>query len=127
MEQNGNNGSPPDKMEGMLKKFADMRRAQTRAEDEARKLGKPLPTSHQPMVLESAPFKSSEDIVTPSKTPKEEDVILTSTEAAKLLGYAPKSFMNAVSAGKIPHYKLFGQNRFKKQELLNLLVKVEVK
>jgi len=44
-----------------------------------------------------------------------------------ILGYTDKSFRNAVSSGKIPHYKIFNRNRFKKSELLSLLVKVDIK
>ena len=103
-----------------------MRRAQDRADAEARRLGQPLrPTPIQ--VIEAKPvIQETKD--QPSTTALSEDeILLTSAEASKLLGYTEKSFRNLVSLGRIPHYKLMGQNRFKKSELLGLLVRVESK
>ena len=107
-----------------LHELANLRRAQDRAEDEARRLGQPTPhirpqaVEEQKTVVQVQPIEKA-----PSFT--DDEILLTSSEGAKLLGYGEKSFRNAVAAGKIPHYKLMGQNRFKKSELLGLLIRVE--
>ena len=120
------NGTKPKSISEMLKEFADMRRAQDRAEAEARRLGQPL--SHVRMQAPYEEAKPVEQAVTMSPpVVTNEEALLTSAEAAKLLGYSEKSFRNSVAMGKVPHYKLFGQNRFKKDELLSLLVKIEKK
>lgn len=125
MDQNGN---PTKTVSEMLKEFADTERAQGKAEAEAKRLGLPSPSlqakkaaepPQTPQMMGSVP--SSGDEVKP------DEALLSSSQAAHLLGYSEKSFRNLVSKGKIPHYKLLGQNRFKKIELLSLLVKVESK
>lgn len=110
-----------------LRGLADFRRAQDHAEAETKRLGQPLAQPRPQVFAESKPTSQIQSVEgTPSFT--EGEILLTSSEAAKLLGYgSEKSFRNAVSAGKIPHYKLMGQNRFKKIELLALLVRVEPK
>lgn len=121
MDQNGNQ---PKTISEMLKEFADQAREQDRIEAEAKKLGQPIKRFTNP---EEKPDVQNIE-VHPSVLPiKDDEILLTSSEGAKLLGYTEKSFRNAVAAGKIPHYKLLGQNRFKKSELLSLLVKVEIK
>lgn len=120
------NGIKPKSVSEMLKEFADMRRAQDRANAEARRMGEPIrPTpirvTEERSTLQETKAQSSSTALT------EDEIFLTSSEAATLLGYMAKSFRNAVAAGKIPHYKLFGQNRFKKSELLKLLTRVEPK
>jgi excisionase family DNA binding protein len=107
-----------------LRGLADFRRAQDHAEAEAKRLGQQLVHSRPQVFAESKPASQIQSVErTPSFT--DEEILLTSSEAAKLLGYgSEKSFRNAVAAGKIPHYKLMGQNRFKKSELLALLVRV---
>lgn len=118
------NGTKTKTVSEMLKEFADMRRAQDRAEAEARRLGQPL--NHVRTQAPSEEAKPVEQAVTMSSPAvTDEEALLTSAEAAKLLGYSEKSFRNSVAMGKVPHYKLFGQNRFKKSELLGLLVRVE--
>lgn len=120
------NGTKTKTVSEMLKEFADMRRAQDRADAEARRLGQPLrPTPIQ--VIEAKPVTQETKDQPSSSAFTEDEILLTSAEGAKLLGYSEKSFRNAVAAGKIPHYKLLGQNRFKKSELLGLLVRVESK
>ncbi|MGE4130141.1 MAG: helix-turn-helix domain-containing protein [Bdellovibrionales bacterium] len=111
-----------------LHELAELRRAQDRAEVEARRLGQPIHHIRQQAVEEPKPAPQAQSVErVPSFT--EDEIFLTSAEAAKLLGYgSEKSFRNAVAAGKIPHYKLMGnQNRFKKTEMLALLVRVEPK
>lgn len=124
MDQNGNQ---PKTNGEKLKEFADMMRAQDRAEAEAKRLGQPVNRVGTQALFEEAKPIDQTDAVIPSPSVTEDDALLTSADAAKLLGYSEKSFRNAVSLGKIPHYKLFGQNRFKKRELVDLLIKVEVK
>lgn len=110
----------------LLKELADMRRAQDRAEAETRRLGQPLShvTARAPSE-EANPVEQTVTMSPPAVT--DDEALLSSADGAKLLGYTEKSFRNAVSAGKIPHYKLLGQNRFKKSELLALLVRVDPK
>ncbi|OQW48546.1 MAG: hypothetical protein A4S09_13675 [Proteobacteria bacterium SG_bin7] len=109
-----------------LHELAELRRAQDRAEAEARRLGQPISITKPQAVEEPKPALQVQSVERgPSFS--EDEILLTSAEGAKLLGYSEKSFRNAVAAGKIPHYKLLGQNRFKKSELLSLLMKVEVK
>ncbi len=110
-----------------LKELADMRRAQDRAEAEARRLGQSVNIVRTQVLFEEAKPAEQTEAVTPASSVTDDEALLTSAEAAKLLGYSEKSFRNAVSLGKIPHYKLFGQNRFKKSELLALLIRVEPK
>lgn len=111
-----------------LHQLANLRRAQDRAEAEARRHGQ----AHghlTPQTFEE-PRRPAPQVesVEQARSFTEDEILMTSSEAAKLLGYASeKSFRNAVAAGKIPHYKLMGQNRFKKSELLGLLVRVEPK
>lgn len=120
------NGTKTKTVSEMLKEFADMRRAQDRAEAEARRLGQPL--NHVTALAPSEEVKPiAQTVTTSSPAVTDDEALLTSAEAAKLLGYSEKSFRNAVSLGKIPHYKLFGQNRFKKSELVALLIRVEAK
>ncbi|OQW54955.1 MAG: hypothetical protein A4S09_17375 [Proteobacteria bacterium SG_bin7] len=111
-----------------LHELAEWRRAQDRAEAEARRLGQPVPQIRLQAVEEP---KAAPQIQSVERTSSvtEDEIFLTSAEAAKLLGYSSeKSFRNAVAAKKIPHYKLMGnQNRFKKSELLALLVRVDPK
>jgi excisionase family DNA binding protein len=126
MEQNGKKLSVGE----MLKQLADKRREDERAKDEARKLA----WSGNRVESESVsanPTNQSEVSTELSKaSPKElsgaEERFLTSAEAAKVLGYSEKSFRNKVSEGKIPHYRLFGQNRFKLSELICLIKKVDL-
>ncbi len=110
-----------------LHELANLRRAEDRAEAEARRLGQPHFHLRPQAVEEPKPVAQVQSTErAPSFT--EDEILLTSSEAATLLGYgSEKSFRNAVSLGKIPHHKLFGQNRFKKSELFSLLVKVEIK
>lgn len=110
-----------------LHELAELRRAQDRAEAEARRQGQPYLHLRPQAVEEPRPAPQVQAVErTPSFT--EDEILLTSVEAAKLLGYrSEKSFRNAVAAGKIPHYKLMGSNRFKKSELMGLLVRVEQK
>lgn len=111
-----------------LHAFAEFRRAQDRAEVEARRLGQPISPIRLQAVEEAKPAPQAQSVErAPSFT--EDEIFLTSAEAAKLLGYgSEKSFRNAVAAGKIPHFKLMGnQNRFKKTEMLALLVRVAPK
>lgn len=110
-----------------LHELAELRRAQDRAEAEARRLGQPVNNFRTQVTFEET--KPIEKIVATvvSSSVTEDEVLLTSAEAAKLLGYSEKSFRNSVAKGKVPHYKLFGQNRFKKSELLGLLVRIEPK
>lgn len=110
-----------------LHELAELRRAQDRAEAEARRLGQPVPHIRSQAIEEPKPAPQNQPVErAPSFT--EDEIFLTSAEATKLLGYgSEKSFRNAVAAGKIPHFKIFGQNRFKKSELLALLVRAEPK
>lgn len=124
MDQNGNQ---PKSMGEKLKEFADMRRAHDRAEAEAKRLGQPASHISTQTLFEEAKLVEQTDPIMPSASVTEDEALLTSADAAKLLGYSEKSFRNSVSMGKVPHYKLFGQNRFKKSELLGLLVRVEPK
>ncbi len=120
------NGTKTKTVSEMLKEFADMRRAQDRAEAEARRLGQPIrPTPIQ--VAEEKPVTQDTKASPSTAAFTEDEILLTSSEAATLLGYTEKSFRNLVSLKKVPHYKLMGQNRFKKSELLGLLVRVEAK
>jgi len=118
MDQTGN------KPKLTLKGLADMKRAQECAEAEAIKLGQPASSVRAQIFQEP---KHVEQIKTEMPIPllTMEEALLNSAEGAKFLGYTKKSFRNAVAAGKIPHYKLLGQNRFKKSELLGLLIRVE--
>lgn len=49
--------------------------------------------------------------------------LLTSAEAAELLRISVPTLHNLVSVGKVPAYKLGRRNRYKKEELLRLLIK----
>lgn len=120
------NGTKTKTVSEMLKEFADMRRAQDRAEMEAKRLGQPIRPAPIQMIEEKPAIQETKAQAL-SVAFTEDEILLTSAEGAKLLGYSEKSFRNAVAAGKIPHYKLLGQNRFKKSELLGLLVRVEPK
>ncbi|MBK7889296.1 MAG: helix-turn-helix domain-containing protein [Bdellovibrionales bacterium] len=81
--------------------------------------------SVKPNVIENSISFAGES--SPSSSENDNEEYLNSEQAAKLLAFPLKSFRNAVSMGRIPHYKLFGHNRFKKTELLKLLVRVEPK
>lgn len=50
------------------------------------------------------------------------DVWLTTEEAAEYLRVSVGSLRNMVSYGQIPYYKLMGRNRYKLQDLKNLLI-----
>jgi hypothetical protein len=52
----------------------------------------------------------------------EEDEVLDSKSAAKLLGITVVSLFNLCSQGKVPYYKFGRRNRYLKSELLNLLL-----
>lgn len=120
MDQSGNKTKSAGEL---LREFADQRRAQDRAEAEARRLGQPIPPVKTQPIEEPKPVSHE-----PSLSLKEDgNDYLNSEQAAKLLGFSIKSFRNAVAARKIPHYRLFGQNRFKRDELLALLVRVDPK
>ncbi|MBL7670760.1 MAG: helix-turn-helix domain-containing protein [Bdellovibrionaceae bacterium] len=123
MDQNVN--QPKKTIGEMLKELADQARAQDKADAEARRLGQPIKTITTSVFEEKAIAYDTQVSSMPKES--ENEILLNSSEAAKLLSYTEKSFRNAVAAGKIPHYKLLGQNRFKKSELLSLLVKVELK
>ncbi|MEN0059628.1 MAG: helix-turn-helix domain-containing protein [Bdellovibrio sp.] len=122
MDQNANQ---PKTIGEMLKEFADQVRAQDKADAEARRLGQPVRTVTPPASEKKAAVHEAQISSDPKVS--EDEIFLNSAEAAKLLGYTEKSFRNLVSLKKISHYKLMGQNRFKKSELLSLLVKVEAK
>lgn len=53
----------------------------------------------------------------------EEEVWLTSPQAAQVLGITVQALMNKVSNGHIPYSKLGRRNRYNKKELLALLSK----
>ena len=46
---------------------------------------------------------------------------LTTNEAAEFLKIPVGSLRNNTSNGRIPFFKLFGSNRYKKSDLINLL------
>lgn len=48
--------------------------------------------------------------------------ILTTLEAASLLGISKKSLLNLSSNGKVPYYKFQRRNRYLRSELLKLLL-----
>ncbi|MBL7671375.1 MAG: helix-turn-helix domain-containing protein [Bdellovibrionaceae bacterium] len=82
------------------------------------------------MVILRNPFNPVSQDTHAVSVPKiaEDEILLTSAEAAKLLGFNAKSFTNTVAAGKFPHYYLMGnRNRFKKSELLTLRTRVDSK
>lgn len=122
-------GSPTKTVSQKLKEMADMKRVQLAAEAvaaEAKRRGLPPPPSQENIIAQQV--KPSQEVIAVSSASDEIDEnLLTSSQAARLLGYAEKSFRNSVALGKIPYYRLFGRNRFKKSELLGLLVRVEKK
>lgn len=124
MDQGGQGNKMP--IGDILKMYADKRRETERAQDEARKLGLPMPNEVRRADALSG-LSHNQAVPTTAQPVGSDDDILTSEQAAKLLGFSTKSFRNAVAAGKVPHYKLFGQNRFRRDELLALLVKVDIK
>lgn len=56
-------------------------------------------------------------------SPIDFDEWLTSKEAAQYLRVSVGSLRNMVSNGQIPHFKLFGRNRFHRKDLRQLLKK----
>lgn len=129
MDQNGKR----TEVGSLLEELANERRANELAKLEARQDGnihgsKTWDKNVEPPKLAPVmPITEAVTVAVAESKVVDEGSILTSAEAARLLGYSEKSFRNMVSDGKVPHYKLFGQNRFKKSELMGLLVKVETK
>ena len=130
MEENGNDDMQGKDIGKILKHYADLQRAEDKAR-EAGRAGQPFHTMPAPTAvhINARPVDGAQtQVSTQVKTIDADEGLMTSAQAARFLGYtSEKSFRNAVSARRIPHYKLFDQNRFKKSELLGLLVKVEVK
>ena len=130
MEQNGNG---PKDTGSMLKKLADIRRASEAEIQSAKREGR-APVLHdvciEPIATSavSSPAKLTTDATTNTPSGDQDDeALMTSAEAAEFLGLSVKGLRNLASAGKVPHYKLFGHNRFKRSELLALLIRVEKK
>jgi excisionase family DNA binding protein len=53
------------------------------------------------------------------------DSLLTSQEAAQLLRMTPKGLRAMAQKGRIGHFKLGREYRFRKNELLNMMLRVE--
>lgn len=51
-----------------------------------------------------------------------DDEFFTSKEAAAFLKISEAALRNKTSSGQIPYYKFFRSNRYKKSDLLNLLL-----
>lgn len=51
----------------------------------------------------------------------DDDIWWTSAEVTKYLKIHPKTLMNLVSLGKVPYYKLFHSNRYKKSDIEALI------
>ena len=119
-------GNQPKTIGERLKDFADTRRAQENGQGETKRPTHNVSVASEQVFENGKIIEQLESEIAMPLVAKDE-VLLTSSEAAKLLGYTEKSFRNSVALGKVPHYKLFGQNRFKKSELLGLLVRVVAK
>lgn len=131
MEQNGNR---PKDVGSKLKMMADVRRTNDVETVAAKREGR-VPNlinafldPSAAYVMTSPPIEKVESIDSPGPGIREDaPPLMTSAEAANFLGLSVKGLRNLTSSGKVPHYKLFGHNRFKKDELTGLLKKVPVK
>jgi len=52
----------------------------------------------------------------------EHDEFYTTEQAASFLKVSKKRILNLASSGKLPFYKLFNSNRYRKSELLKLIL-----
>jgi excisionase family DNA binding protein len=136
MEQNGSGPQEPKPTRSPLEILANIKREDLKEIEAAKLEGRqPILKEHSSTNSKVVLFPTKPDEVMKIKAPGVEGVastddsqpLMKSAEAANLLGLSVKGLRNLASAGKIPHYKLFGQNRFKKSELMGLLVKVEIK
>jgi excisionase family DNA binding protein len=69
----------------------------------------PPPSTKVPSVIEAA---------------SDDETFLTSAQAAKLLNLSQKGLRGMASKGKIPYYKLGREFRYKRSELIKMMVPV---
>ena len=76
--------------------------------------------SHTPLNQTKSHAKEQQEFFENGNSEKQ--VWMTTTEAAKYLRVSKWSLLNFVSSGRVPYYKLGRSNRYRREDLDNLLL-----